>query len=94
MNKFFKKIAAIIHGEQKADVSLGAPAVDRAAYDRRMTLFRNMRGGDGFAKEPGKPRKNADGLTRGQRRRAMAAKSRAKVSEQRPVKYRHASATR
>lgn len=51
------------------ETSLGNPLHDSDAIERRLTHFAQMTGGRGFRVPAKTPRKDAQGLTRGDRRR-------------------------
>jgi len=50
-------------------VTLGNPLNDDVAIYRRTAYFSHLTKGNGFRSFPKEPRKNADGLTRGDRKR-------------------------
>lgn len=89
MNKAFQKLLAAEYG---SDTKLGMPARDEAHGLRRLAAMERMTGGNGFRVPATKPRKDAQGLTRGQRRRAAYETAAAKVSEDRAPEYMHSAA--
>ena len=66
MNIFQK----IMLDQSKIETSLGCPAGDHEAIIRRQTHFATMTGGKGFRTPAKTPRRDAQGMTRGQRKRA------------------------
>jgi len=60
----------IMLDQSKIETSLGCPAGDHLAIIRRQSHFANLTKGKGFRTPPKTPRVNAQGLTRGQRKRA------------------------
>jgi len=84
----------IIEAEHADDYRLGIPAKDAAHFLRRMTAMDNMRGGNGFIKPPKELRKDAQGMTRGERKRVLRAATNAKVSENRDPEFMHSVARR
>ncbi len=80
----FEKLA---EAERKLYVLLGVPLGELNVG--RMTLMRALRGGKGFQTEAKEPRKDAQGLTRGDRKRALRMATNAKVSEVRAPEYQH-----
>lgn len=87
MNIFNK----IIKADNDAAFRLGSPAPNEEAHARRLAAM-ELLNPNGFKTKPNTPAKNADGLTRGQRRRLKQAEYMAKVSEDRPLKYMHSAA--
>ncbi len=51
-----------------------------------------LAGGKGWRMPAREPKKNAQGLTRGQRKRALREAANAKVSESRPYLFMHSAA--
>lgn len=88
MNVFNK----ILQNEAVAATSLGNPSADYAAHRRRMNAMATMTGTRGFSVPPMEPRKDAQGFTRGDRKRAIRAATADKVSEYRAPEFRHSSA--
>jgi len=84
----------IIEAEHADDYRLGMPAKDAAHFLRCMTAMDNMRGGNGFIKPQKELRKDAQGLTRGDRKRALRAATNEKVSEMRAPEFMHSAARR
>ena len=76
MNIFDKAIES----EHGKDFKLGMPLGDSLAITRRLTVLSNMMNGRGFRQTPKEPVKNAQGLTRGDRRRARREAANLKVS--------------
>jgi hypothetical protein len=89
MNEAFQKVLAAEYG---SDTKLGMPARDEAHGLRRLAAMKRMTDGNGFRVPATKPRRDAQGLTRGQRRRAAYAVAMAKVSEERAPEYMHGAA--
>nr|WP_278374577.1 hypothetical protein [Brucella anthropi] len=71
MNIFNKLIAKQVSKE----VTLGNPLDDALAISRRQNHFASLRGGNGFRQPKASPKTNAQGLTRGDRKRLMRLKS-------------------
>lgn len=87
--KAFNDALAAEYGD---DIKLGAPAKSRAQFDRRMAAMAAMTGGNGF-RTPGKqPKTDAQGLTRGDRKRKARAIANSRVSETRLPQFMHAVA--
>ena len=87
----FNKIVDDLHAN---DTRLGIPSTDLAHHDRRMTAMASMTNGRGF-RTPGKePKADSQGLTRGDRNRALRAATNAKVSEDRDTKFLNSFARR
>jgi hypothetical protein len=76
MNIFDKAIEA----EHGKDFKLGMPLGDPLAIARRLTVLSNMMNGRGFRKMAKEPVKNAQGLTRGDRKLARREAANLKVS--------------
>lgn len=91
MPNVFEKLAA---REHENDTKLGMPATDQAHHDRRLHLMSMLRGGKGFGTPAKQPRKDAQGLTRGDRKRLRRAAANAKVSEERDLLFMHRAARR
>lgn len=66
MNIFDK----IMFKQAEQETRLGNPLRDTAAIQRRLTNFAQIMGGKGFRTPKKSPRVNAQGLTRGDRKRA------------------------
>lgn len=66
----FSEIAAREHAN---DCRLGMPAANSAHFDRRMTAMAQMTNQKGFRLYPKQPKRDAQGLTRGDRRRLRHA---------------------
>jgi hypothetical protein len=60
---------SIMKTTHDAETSLGHPLRDPMAIERRLTHFAQMTGGKGFRTPKKEPVKNAQGLTRGDRKR-------------------------
>jgi hypothetical protein len=90
LNAFNKVLAA----EASAATRLGNPSENSAAFHRRMNAMATMTGTHGFPVPPLEPRKDAQGKTRGQRKRAARAKAMAKVGEVRAPQFMHSHARR
>jgi hypothetical protein len=89
-----KAFEAVVAKEHENDTRLGMPSTDLGHFARRMTAMENMTGGNGFGKMPKLPRKDAQGLTRGDRKRALREATNAKVSENRDQQFMHSAARR
>lgn len=90
MNVFNKVLAA----EAEAATRLGNPSDNAAAFHRRMNAMATMTGTHGFRVPPLEPRKDAQGLTRGDRKRASRALAASKVTEARAPQFMHSHARR
>ena len=66
----FDEIAAREHAN---DYRLGMPSANSAHFDRRMTAMAQLTNGKGFRLYPTQPKRDAQGLTRGDRRRLRHA---------------------
>ncbi len=86
----FKRIVA---KEHETDTRLGMPLYD-VAHKRRLDAMSRMTGGNGFPTPAKDPRKDAQGRTRGERKRALRAATMAKVSEDRAPQFMHSAARR
>ncbi|MAZ17930.1 MAG: hypothetical protein CL535_16570 [Ahrensia sp.] len=86
-----KAFQKVLQDEYGADTKLGSPAVN---IDRRRETLAAMTGGRGFCTPPMEPAVDAQGRTRGDRRRAAGAVAMAKVSEQRAPEFMHSAARR
>lgn len=71
MNIFNRLMAKQISKE----ITLGNPLVDHSAISRRQNHFASMRNGNGFQQPKKSPKTDAQGLTRGDRKRLMRLKS-------------------
>lgn len=71
MNIFNK----IIVDQAKKETTLGNPLMDEMAISRRQNHFAALRGGDGFRQPKASPRTDAQGLTRGKRKRLARLKA-------------------
>lgn len=87
-------LAKILDAEAVATTRLGNPSEDYGAQQRRLTAMATMTGTAGFRVPPVEPAKDAQGLTRGDRKRKSYATAMAKVSEVRPAKFMHSAALR
>jgi len=65
MNAFNK----VIEAEFANDTKLGIPLYDPVLINRRLTFFSRLTNGKGFRIPPKEPKKNDQGLTRGDRKR-------------------------
>jgi len=83
----FEKLA---EAERKMYVLLGVPLGE--LNTGRLTLMRALRGGKGFQAEAKGLRKDAQGLTRGDRKRQARAIANMKVSEVRAPEFQHSFA--
>lgn len=89
-----KAFDAVVAREHENDTKLGMPSTDAGHFHRRMAVMEQMTGGNGFGKLPKEPRKDAQGMTRGDRKRALRAATNAKVSEIRDPQFMHSAARR
>jgi hypothetical protein len=77
MNIFQK----IMQDQGKLERSLGNPLRDPAAIERRLNVMATMTGGKGFPIPPKTPRVDAQGRTRGERKRAARQAMLTKIAE-------------
>jgi len=75
MNAFNKAIET----EFANDFKLGIPLRDPVLINRRLTAMSNLTNGKGFRVPPQEPKKNAQGLTRGARKRIAREKANEKA---------------
>ncbi|RWN51427.1 MAG: hypothetical protein EOS04_24460 [Mesorhizobium sp.] len=87
-------LSRIITAEAVAVTRLGNPSQDYAAQQRRLTAMATMTGTHGFRVPQIEPKTDAQGLTRGDRKRAARAAASAKVSETRAPQFMHSAARR
>ena len=87
----FDEIVADYHAN---DFKLGMPSTDDAHFDRRKTVMEKLSGGKGWRIPAKEPKRNAQGLSRGDRKRLARAASNERVSEDRPYLYMHSAARR
>lgn len=80
--------------EAESTTRLGNPSEDYGAHKRRMNAMATMTGMRGFSVPPLEPKTDAQGLTRGDRKRKADATARAKVSETREPQFMHSAARR
>lgn len=85
---------AVLTKEHANDTKLGMPSTDEAHFARRMTIMERMAGGKGWSSPAREPKKDAQGLTRGDRKRAARERANTAVSETRPYLYMHSAARR
>lgn len=90
MNAFNKVLAA----EAEAATRLGNPSDNSASFHRRMNAMATMTRTHGFRVPPMEPRKDAQVLTRGDRKRAARAIAASKVTEARAPQFMHSHARR
>lgn len=90
MNIFNK----IVADEYANDTTLGLPSTDTMHFLRRMNAMSTMRGGNGFRTPAKEPKKDAQGLTRGQRKEKARLAANARVSEERELEFMHGAARR
>lgn len=83
----------IVAGEHANDTKLGLPSTDPTHAARRRTIMEHMAGGNGWRTPPKEPKRDAQGLSRGDRKRLARERANAKVSESRDRQFMHASAT-
>lgn len=92
----FKRIGSafnkVLQTEYGDDTRLGMPAKDSAHRLRRLAAMERMTGGNGFRIPAIKPRTDADGLTRGQRKRKARVIAMERVTENRAPEYMHSAA--
>lgn len=86
--EIFKKV---LEREHANDTKLGMP-LSGTAHKRRLDTLARMTGGNGFRTPPKEPRKDAQGRTRGDRKRLIRAAAMARVSEGRAPEYMHSAA--
>lgn len=86
-----KAFLKVLNDEYGADTKLGSPAVN---IDRRRETLAAMTGGRGFRNPPKEPAVDAQGRTRGDRRREARSVAMAKVSESRSPEFMHSAARR
>lgn len=91
MTNIFQRISA---SEQANDFKLGMPSTDEAHRARRLTLMETLTDGKGFRIPAKEPKRNAAGLSRGDRKRIARSAADAKVSESRPYIHLHSAARR
>jgi len=87
----FNEIVADYHAD---DFKLGMPSTDDAHFDRRKTVMEKLSGGKGWSIPAKEPKRNAQGLSRGDRKRLARAAAYERVSEDRPHLYMHSAARR
>jgi len=79
LSEAFRKI---VRREADAAFRLGEPAADGAALSRRMNAMASLTQGRGFRVPPKASRVDAQGRTRGDRKRAAYARTIAKIKAQ------------
>lgn len=84
----------LVGAERANDAGLGMPATDDGHFHRRMVLMAAMRGGKGFPTPKAGVTARANGMTRGEMKRAARAAANAKVNETRAPEYMHSAARR
>ncbi|SFB52629.1 hypothetical protein SAMN03159496_04673 [Rhizobium sp. NFR07] len=89
MSTAFQKV---LDKEHENDSKLGMPSTSLEHHVRRLTLMERLAGGKGWRDPKKEPRRDAQGLTRGQRKRALRETTNAKVSESRPYLFMHSAA--
>ncbi|RJG46541.1 hypothetical protein [Mesorhizobium sp. DCY119] len=87
-------LSKILQREAANDTRLGIPSADYASQQRRLTAMGTMTGTAGFRVPPLSPKVDAQGKTRGQRKRDAYATAMAKVSEARAPQFMHSAARR
>lgn len=85
MNIFNK----IVADEYANDTRLGLPSTDTMHFLRRMNVMSTMRGGNGFRVPAKEPKRDAQGLTRGERKEKARLAANARVSEYRDPQFIH-----
>lgn len=83
---------ALVAKEHANDFVVGVG--DRITRDRRFAALAEMTGGRGFGTPPKQPRRDSQGLTRGDRKRLARLRANAAVSEQRQPQFMHSAARR
>ncbi|MDK4727430.1 hypothetical protein [Rhizobium phaseoli] len=91
MSNIFDKLAADYHAN---DFKLGMPSTDEGHRVRRLTVMERITGGKGFRSLPKEPGRNAEGLSRGDRKRLSRERANAAVNEARPYQHMHSAARR
>lgn len=89
MSNIFTTLA---NREHENDSKLGMPSTSLEHHVRRLTLMERLAGGKGWRNPKKESRRDAQGLTRGQRKRALREATNAKVSESRPYLFMHSAA--
>lgn len=89
MSTAFQKV---LDKEHENDSKLGMPSTSLEHHVRRLTLMERLAGGKGWRTPAREPKRNAQGLTRGQRKRELREATNAKVSESRPYLFMHSAA--
>lgn len=87
-----KALAKILNAEAIAVTRLGNPSEDYGAQQRRLTAMATMTGTHGFRVPPLDPKTDAQGLTRGDRKRKAYAAAMANVTETRAPQFMHSAA--
>lgn len=90
MNIFNK----IVADEYANDTRLGLPSTDTMHFLRRMNVMSTMRGGNGFRVPAKEQKRDAQGLTRGERKEIVRMAANARVSEDRSNLHMHSAARR
>lgn len=90
MNAFSKVLTV----EAESATRLGNPSADYGAHERRMNAMATMTGTAGFRVPPLAPKTDAQGKTRGDRKRELRVATAAKVSENRAPEFMHSAARR
>lgn len=83
----------ILEREHANDTRLGIPLYGEA-QQRRLDTMSRMTGGNGFRTPPAESTKDAQGRTRGNRKRALREAAMARVSEVREPQFMHSAARR
>lgn len=91
MTNIFNDIVADYHAN---DFKLGIPSTDAAHFDRRKTVMEKLSGGTGWRSPAKEPKRDAQGLSRGDRKRLAREAANSKVNEDRPYLYMHSAARR
>jgi len=81
----------VLARDAENDTRLGV-FLDGIAQKRRLDAMSRMRGGNGFRIPSQEPRKDAQGLTRGMRKRKARALAMERVSEVRAPEFMHSAA--
>lgn len=90
MSSIFSRLVA---RERAWDFLLGTPAPDEAARDRRLQAMAALNPA-GFRQPKKEPKTDAQGRTRGDRKRLSRARANAKVSEYRDDQFVHSGTLR
>lgn len=87
-------ITDVLNADAVASTRLGNPSADYAAQQRRLTTMATMTGTHGFRVPAIEPKTDAQGLIRGDHKRAARTLAASKVSEVLAPEFMHSSARR